>query len=150
MQPALDGHDPLGGDMAGLDAEHGIASFSQGGLDVADHQRAVAVPPFEVTEQHVQPLHGPVRARRDIPQHTFDVGQAQAGAAEQADELPGADLSGVVAAVTGGLVGQHGPEQADAVIQTQRFVRQACSPRELADRDEPGPGIVLHGPDPGA
>ncbi len=150
MQPALDGHDPLGRDMAGLDAEHGIASFSQGGLDVADQHGAVGVPPFEVTEQHIQPVHGPVCAGGDLPQHPFHIGQAQTGATEQADELSGANLGDVIPAVTGGPVGQHGPEQANAVIEAQRSVRQACSPRELTDRDEPGPDIVRHGPDPGA
>ena len=117
---------------------------------MADQQRAVTVPPFEVTEQHVQPVHGLVCIDGDIPQHTFHIGQAQTGATEQADELPGADLRDVVAAVTGGFAGQRRPEQADAVIEPQRFVGQAYSPRELTDRDEPGPGIVLHGPDPGA
>src|SRR5713226_5179844 len=38
VQPALDGHDPVGWDAAGLDTEHGVASFSQGGLDMTDQQ----------------------------------------------------------------------------------------------------------------
>ena len=117
----------------------------------------MAVPPFEVTQQRIQPVHGPVRAGGDLPQHTFHVGQAQAGATEQADELPGADLADVITAVTGGLVGQHGAEQADAVIEPQRFVRQARSPCELTDRDEPaalgssstGP-ILVHDPRAGS
>ncbi len=108
------------------------------------------VPLFEVTQQRIQPVHGLISAGVEIPQHTFHLGQPQAGAAEQADQLPGADLGDLVAAVTTARVGQHRPEQAGAVIQPQRFVRQACPPRELTDRDEPGPGIVLHGPDPGA
>ena len=78
----------MGWDVAGLDAEHVVASLSQGGLDVADQQLVVAVPAVEFAEQRVQPVRALVGLNGDIPQDKLDVGQAQARTTEQADELP--------------------------------------------------------------
>lgn len=86
--------------------------------------------------------------RLGFPQDEFDVGQAQARTPEQADELPDADLGDAVTALPGALVGQDVTQQADAVVDPQRPGRQARSPRELTDRDEPCYEIVLHETDP--
>ncbi len=142
VQPALDGHDPVGRDVAGLDAEHVVAS-SQGGLDVADQQLVVGVPAVEFAEQRVQPVRALAGLDGDIPQDKLDVGQAQARTTEQADELPDADLGHTVAAVPSGLVCHHGPQEAAAVIDPQRPGRQACSPRELTDRYKPGSELAV-------
>ena len=146
VQPALDGHDPVGWDVAGLDAEHVVASLSQGGLDVADQQLVVAVPAVEFAEQRVQPVRALAGLNGDIPQDKLDVGQAQARTTEQADELPDADLGRTVAAVPGGLVCRHGPQEPAAVVDPQRPGCQAGPPRELTDRDKPGSEIILTGP----
>jgi hypothetical protein len=53
----------------------------------------------EVSEERVEASDRSVDVTGDVVEDEPDVGQAQVRAAQQADELPGADLSGSVAPV---------------------------------------------------
>ncbi|MGH2896067.1 MAG: hypothetical protein ACRDPM_22755 [Solirubrobacteraceae bacterium] len=111
LEPALNTHDSTGRDVPGLDREHGIVSFSQSGLDMADEQLAAGVPTPDVGEEPLEAFDGRIAANGEIVECETDVDQAQVRSTQEADELCGANLADAVAPGPVGLVDGRRGEQ---------------------------------------
>jgi len=104
VEASLNRHNALGWYVTDVDREHRVVSLVEGRLDVVDEQLAVGVAAGELREEQVQSSDGQLGASGDVVEDELDVGEAQIRTAQQADDLPGADLSGPVAPVASGVV----------------------------------------------
>ena len=75
--------------------------------------------------------HRSIAADVEFGQEPLDVGQADAGPAQQRDTARGDDLVVRVTAVTGGAVDTGRDQQTALVVQSQRFDREPSSRGEL-------------------
>jgi len=121
VQATLDRHYPCCGNMAGVDGEHGVVISFEGGLDVANDEEVVTVAPGHLRGESVEAGSGSVGPRAEIVQYRGDVGQGQPRAAEQTDELTGADLGSAVTAVAVGVADRDRPQQPDSVVNPERL-----------------------------
>jgi hypothetical protein len=144
VEAAGDGHDPFGGDMAGLDGKHGVFSSFEGGLDVADDKDLIRVVTVHALEDPVEAGDDGVVVCTQLLEDTADLGQGSPGTSQEAAQLAGADLVVAIGAVAVGGLDVCRAQQAHALVDPQALTlnreRLASSP---IDRNCPGK-VVVH------